>query len=83
MMLNSQSDTFAMSMNWPSQNSAPFGSEHFAMQPPMSWDSQLLAHVPLQSKFASAVQRPWQDESHLALQSADGGVPTQDPWQLD
>ena len=37
----------------------------------------------MQSMFASAVHRPEQDESQRALQSADGGVAEQWPWQLD
>lgn len=53
------------------------------MQPPSRSVTQLPEQVVSQSMFASTVQRPWQDAAHLALQSAEGGVPMQEPWQVE
>src|SRR5829696_7157451 len=63
----------SLSMYWPSQNTAPSGSEHCAVQPPVSslvhWPWHSMSH----SAFAWNSHLPSQDASHFALHSASGG----------
>ena len=79
---NEQSEIELTSMNWPSQKRAPFGSEHLALQPPLSSAVQLPEQSTLHWRFASAVQLPSQEALHCASQLASGGVPSQLTLQL-
>ena len=61
----SQSLTALMSMYWLSQKSAPWGSEHLVVQPPVSAAVQSVSHLML----ASTVQEAVQLSPHSVVQS--------------